>query len=285
MAGEWIAIRLDLATDPAVITIASQFDEFLDEDHVVGKLVRLWAWANQQTLDGNAHGVTKTWIDRYIGVTGFADALASVGWLTISETGISFPNFDRWNAQSAKRRLMGANRVQALRQRKKCNAHSVTSSVTKALPQNKRIRITGERHKKKKKSARALQKTSILTTKIYDAYPRKVGKAAALKAIEKALQVIAARGEADPVAWLLARVEAFARSPAGQQGTYTPYPASWFNQGRYDDADAEWNRKETHVDNGSAARAHSRERAEAIRRHAERDQRQFASDPGEATLL
>lgn len=68
---------------------------------------------------------------------------------------------------------------------------------------------------------------------IYQAYPRHVGKQAALKSIRKAMQ------DHDPE-WLLARVRLFASSPKGQAGRYCPYPATWFNQGRFDDDDREW---------------------------------------------
>ncbi|HEX2972656.1 MAG TPA: hypothetical protein VHP11_10005 [Tepidisphaeraceae bacterium] len=94
-------------------------------------------------------------------------------------------------------------------------------------------------------AAKAMEPQSVSEDmqRIYDAYPRKVGKAAALKAIAKALAIIKTRPNkpADPVRWLLERVESFAKSPAGQQGKYTPHPATWFNQGRYDDDSNEWN--------------------------------------------
>jgi len=47
-----------------------------------------------------------------------------------------------------------------------------------------------------------------------------------------------------PFDWLLGRVKAFATSPAGQAGKFTPHPATWFNGGRYEDDDAEWARDE-----------------------------------------
>ena len=76
---------------------------------------------------------------------------------------------------------------------------------------------------------------------VYQAYPRKVAKGAALKAIAKALDTLAKRADVtDPTAWLLARVRAFADSPAGKAGQYTPHPATWFNRGSYDDDPEEW---------------------------------------------
>jgi len=80
---------------------------------------------------------------------------------------------------------------------------------------------------------------------IYQAYPRRIGRGAALKAIHKAVKRICATGQEPRQAqvFLYQRVQAFARSPAGQDGEFTPYPATWFNQGRYDDDPAEWQRK------------------------------------------
>ena len=45
MAGDWIKVKTDLATDPAVIRTAATLG--LTEDVVVGKLCRLWSWANK----------------------------------------------------------------------------------------------------------------------------------------------------------------------------------------------------------------------------------------------
>ena len=78
---------------------------------------------------------------------------------------------------------------------------------------------------------------------VYQAYPRKIGKSDALKAIAKVLAVLAKRpNSSDPAAWLLERVQTYAASPAGRQGKYTPYPTTWFSSGRYDDDPAEWQR-------------------------------------------
>jgi len=135
MAGDWIKMRCDLPVDPAVIAVAAELG--LSEDEVVGKLLRLWSWANRQTTDGNAPSVTEMFIDRYIGVTGFANSLANVGWLMVHSGGITFPNFDRHMSQSAKRRALTAKRVAQKR-----NAPNVTS----ALPEKRRE----EKSKKKK---------------------------------------------------------------------------------------------------------------------------------------
>ncbi len=81
---------------------------------------------------------------------------------------------------------------------------------------------------------------------LYLAYPRKVGKKVAIDAIKRAVDRVESRTKAegatklDAQRWLYARTLAFARSPAGNRGNLTPHPATWFNQGRYDDNPTEW---------------------------------------------
>ena len=77
---------------------------------------------------------------------------------------------------------------------------------------------------------------------IYKAFPRKIGKDNALKAIGKAVDRLKVRGHTTRQAqeFLYKVTVAFAKSPAGNDGNFTPHPATWFNQGRYDDDQAEW---------------------------------------------
>lgn len=113
MAGDWIKMRTALADDPAVICMADRLS--LDEFSVVGRLHHLWSWADKQSRDGHASGVTGKWIDRYVQCDGFAQALVSVGWLVLGDDGIEFPNFDRHNGETAKARGLAANRKQKQR--------------------------------------------------------------------------------------------------------------------------------------------------------------------------
>lgn len=80
--------------------------------------------------------------------------------------------------------------------------------------------------------------------RIYQAYPRKVGRRKALGAIRCAIARIepGSHGGANACAMLLERTEAFARSAAGRAGRYTPHPATWFSQERYEDDPREWER-------------------------------------------
>ena len=66
---------------------------------------------------------------------------------------------------------------------------------------------------------------------IYQAYPKKVAKAQGVKAIARALRSV-------PAAELLACVQSFARSCVGKDLQFVPYPATWFNGGRWADEQA-----------------------------------------------
>jgi len=102
MAGDWIKMRVDLYDDPAVLKIASKTG--LDEDTVVGKLHRLWSWADRHTINGTTDGVAIAWVDRFVTHKGFAEAMIIAGWLEVRGDSISFPAFERHNGASAKKR-------------------------------------------------------------------------------------------------------------------------------------------------------------------------------------
>ncbi len=134
MAGDWIKIENVTPDKPEIDVLAELLDVSVNE--VIGGLVRLWIWADQQTLDGNAPSVTKSAIDRHSGVTGLADAMRSdrVRWLVGSENGgFQFPNFDRHNGQTAKTRGLTAKRV--AKSKKRSGNAEVTPG---ALPREQR---------------------------------------------------------------------------------------------------------------------------------------------------
>lgn len=68
--------------------------------------------------------------------------------------------------------------------------------------------------------------------RIYQAYPLKVGKPSALKAIRKVISI-------EDAEMVLRRVESFAKArPPGTP--FTPHPATWFNGRRWEDDPATW---------------------------------------------
>lgn len=94
---------------------------------------------------------------------------------------------------------------------------------------------------------------------IYKEYPRHLQRAKALKAIEKAISRLARQeklSDVDAAERIYSAVVEFAKSPAGQKGEFTPYPATWFNQDRYLDDHAEWYRE-----NGNGNKAEQRQQS------------------------
>jgi hypothetical protein len=139
MAGDWIKMRIDLSEDPAVIGMAEVLG--LDEFAVVGRLHVLWGWADSQSRDGHARGVTEKWIDRKVQCDGFAEAMAGAGWLLVTDGAIEFPHFDRHNGETAKQRGLATNR-------KKKSREKVTQDVTD-MSRNKRDE-SGTREEKRR---------------------------------------------------------------------------------------------------------------------------------------
>ena len=100
-------------------------------------------------------------------------------------------------------------------------------------PQQAKSEATASRKKKKGGAAHPDLDS------IYDAYPKKVGRDAALRAIEKRLAQ--GRDSADLLQRTLAYARATATWPASER-QFIPNPATWFNQGRFDDDAATWTR-------------------------------------------
>lgn len=75
-------------------------------------------------------------------------------------------------------------------------------------------------------------KNSPASLEIYEVYPIKKAKPAALKAIERALRTV-------PFHVLLERTKAYASTRNGDL-SYVPNPATWFNQERYNDDPSTW---------------------------------------------
>jgi hypothetical protein len=96
-----------------------------------------------------------------------------------------------------------------------------------------------------------IQPTDVDIQRVYDAYPRKVGSMAAKTAVRRAVARLmrgidapAAMLAQEAIDYLADKVQRFARSPAGQQGKFTPHPATWFNDGRYLDDEMEWQKQQ-----------------------------------------
>lgn len=153
MASNWIKVEVITPDKPEIFLISEKLN--IDPDMVLGKLIRLWVWADQQIAISNADSVTdseqkerksnasvlsKIAIDRIAFMPGFADALIYAGWLIQEGDSLFFVNFEKHNGKSSKNRALTNERVNKSRNLKrngndKCNAVNVTPSNQKALPE------------------------------------------------------------------------------------------------------------------------------------------------------
>lgn len=81
--------------------------------------------------------------------------------------------------------------------------------------------------------------------RFWDVCPRRIGKHAANKAYDLAMQRVTRKNgwtKAEGHSFLRERMEAFAQSYAGRK--YCPAPAKWLADGRYDDDPDEWRDRE-----------------------------------------
>lgn len=139
MSGDWIKMECATPEKPEVLALTAAMG-WDDPDLTVGKLFRLWCWFDRHTTDGNAVGVTSALLDRQIGVTGFSEALARVGWLWITIDGIQLKNFGKHNGNTAKGRAQTAKRVAQHKSNAQANAKGNASSVSDALPREEKRR-------------------------------------------------------------------------------------------------------------------------------------------------
>lgn len=95
----------------------------------------------------------------------------------------------------------------------------------------------GERERKGEREGEGTRKGegAELAEEIYQLYPKKVGHIDAIKAIMKSLLV-------KDSAYLRDRTKLFSDKTKGCDRQFVPHPATWFNDGRYDDDPEEWSR-------------------------------------------
>lgn len=116
MAGDWIKMRADLRSDPAVFKLAALTG--LDRFAVVGRLAEFWGWVDKHAVDGVVDGGTSQAIDDVVVYEGFAEALVQVKWLVITDAGIEIPKHELHNGDSAKERSLKNERQARWRAKK-----------------------------------------------------------------------------------------------------------------------------------------------------------------------
>lgn len=138
MALDWIRIQMNTPDKPEVMRMARKLS--ISRDDVVGKLVRLWAWFDSNSVDGVVDGVVSTDVDALVGLDGFASVMGEVGWLEWDDEAekITMPNFDSHNGESAKKRGLKAQRQAKWRKNKDDNVDAPVSTNTSTREEKRR---------------------------------------------------------------------------------------------------------------------------------------------------
>ncbi len=131
MAGDWIKIEQSTPDKPEIFALANLME--IHPDRVLGMLVRVWLWADEQTTDGRLGSGADAAIDRVVGAQNFSKKMIETGWLKVRKKGFIIPNFERHNGNSAKTRALAARRMVTLRDNKRDD-----SSVTSPSPEKRR---------------------------------------------------------------------------------------------------------------------------------------------------
>lgn len=218
MAVEWIKIEVSTADKPEILKISRILG--LEKDAVFGKLIRLWAWFNRNSVDGVVDGIVDSDVDEICNHVGFSSACISVGWLSIDfeNEKVTIPNFARHNGESAKNRALKTERQSKWRLNKSTSPSTTPSTSPSTSPST--------REEKRREDI----KPSMFDN-FWEAYPKKTGKGAAETAWKKIKS---------PADTLLLILSALSKQKTSDQwrkdgGQFIPNPATYLNQRRWED--------------------------------------------------
>jgi DNA replication protein DnaT len=115
MAGHWIPWEIGLQQKSEVARMARGCGVHPHE--MAARCMIVWAWAQDQTVNGLIEGMTPEDLSCTIGLPGMGEAMVSVGWLSDIGDGILFPNWERFNGRPSKARMLAAERKRRQRSR------------------------------------------------------------------------------------------------------------------------------------------------------------------------
>jgi len=228
----WVRIRIGLRDEPEVLALAHALERRPNE--VVGMLVAFWGWAKRVTKNGLVPGVTdprvtERFIDALVGVTGFAQALQTVGWLSVTPEGVVVPRFEKHLGTQVERQRE-LTRVRVRRHRlKKCNDPcNVTSNACNAL-EKRREENNPPKPPSTSQRGRAVDSLDPLFDRFWRAYPNQVARQPAARVWDE-LNV-----EESLLTTMLAALERQKKTEQWQLRKI-PRPDNWLADARWEDA-------------------------------------------------
>lgn len=232
MARPWrprLSVFADLFKKRQVYQIAKSTG--LDNFSVVGRLIVIWLEAQERAQDdGLMYNSGRVWVDAMAGHDGFADAMAAAGWLEFARDGVRIPNFGEFISKTAVRRIEDANR-KAAGPAGGAGYIADCAEVPRNYPQNNPPAPPDP--PPTHRQCRSKPAGDPLFDRFWAAYPRKVGKPAAVAAWKKLAVDEGLLGR------MIAAVGRQARSDqwVKDNGQFIPHPSTWLNQRRWEDED------------------------------------------------
>ena len=138
MSGDWIKMDHSTSDKPEVWRMAALLN--ITPEAVIGHLLRVWVWADQQSVNSNVDGSVDAYVDAPLSTVdavarlpGVAQAMCNVGWLLVDNSRLIFPNLQAHISESAKIRAL-RNRRQA---RFRATASTSVSTSVSTSPSTK----------------------------------------------------------------------------------------------------------------------------------------------------
>lgn len=256
----WIQVHQQLKDHRKLLAAADELE--IEPAHMLGLLISFWLWALDNTPSGSLAGISDRMIARAAQWNGepgkFVEAMAHAGLLDVESDGnMQLHDWYEYTGKLIDQREAEKNRSRRRRAAAAADAASdrrttagQTTGQTEDGQRDDRQKTAGRVNQSRVDQTRENQSTPTegdlppapATEKKSDAqerrfaefwklYPRKVGKQAALKSWKRI------KPDAELFDRIMAAVTAAKESDQWQReaGRFIPHPATWLNQGRWDD--------------------------------------------------
>lgn len=113
----WIKFRTSLLNHPKVVRIACAIcaQDVRRMCIAIGAIMHTWAMADAHADGECLPNMSFEALDLLLGVPGFAQAMADVGWLEQRDGSLYLPNYQEHNGTTAKRRAENSTRMKSVR--------------------------------------------------------------------------------------------------------------------------------------------------------------------------
>ena len=252
----WIQIHQQLKDHRKLLATADELE--IEPAHMLGLLVSFWLWALDNTPSGSLEGISDRMIARAAQWNGepgkFVEAMAHAGLLDVESDGnMQIHDWYEYTGKLIDQREAEKNRSRRRRAAAAADAANdrrTTVGQTEEEPPDDRQKAVGRVNQSRQDQTRLKQSTPTegdlphtptpvkepdaqerRFSEFWKLYPKKVGKKAALNAWKKI------KPDADLFSRIMAAVDVAKATDQWQRegGRFIPNPATWLNQGRWDD--------------------------------------------------